>query len=322
MKKVIILTTGGTIASEENSETHLLTSGKMAGEKLVSMCRFDEEIVVETKSVFQVPSNQMTWERLTVLREEVLKAFEDQTVNGIVVTHGTDTLEETAYFLDLTVSDDRPIVVTGSQKAPLDSATDAVANLSQAVLVAANWGTMGIGTLVVFNERIFTARYVEKIHSSNIAGFTSPGFGYLGTVDLNRVYYYQRPLCRRTYEPKGPFPLVDIVKFPMGMDGRLIRASADSGAQGIVIEGAGRGHIFPEGAEEVSNAIAQGLRIVLTSSCPEGLVAPVYDFKGGVHDLQKRGVILGGDYSSKKARIKLSVLMSAGVGDLQPEFVT
>lgn len=117
-----------------------------------------------------------------MLKEKIEEILECTDVDGIVVTHGTDTLEETAYFLDLTIDDERPIVVTGSQRGPSVMGTDVYVNLRQSIILAASEHAKFLGTIVLFNERIFSARYIEKVHASNIAGFTSHGFGYLGII--------------------------------------------------------------------------------------------------------------------------------------------
>lgn len=317
MSKVVILTTGGTIASVEDKKTGLLKAGVLTGKELISMNNqyLDKEVIVE--SVFQIPSSHMTFKHLLILKEKIEQVFIDECTNGIVITHGTSTLEETAYFLDLTISDDRPIIVTGSQRGPTELGTDAFTNIHQSVIAASNIHTKGIGTMVLFNERIFSARYVKKIHSYNKNAFCSFGYGYLGIVDSNRVFVYQKPIQKEFYKIGNSIPIVDIIKFSLGSNGKFIYCSVKSGAKGIVLEGAGRGHIPPQAVEAVDFAVAHGVKVVLTTSCEEGEVFPIYDFAGGVKDLQNKGVITGKDYDSKKARIKLSVLLAAGIDDIE-----
>ena len=319
MSKVVILTTGGTIASTEDKKTGLLKAGVLTGNELISIndLFLDSEIEVIVESVFQIPSSHMTFKHLLILKEKIEQVFKDECINGIVITHGTSTLEETAYFLDLTISDDRPIIVTGSQRAPTEIETDAFMNIRQSVIAASDINTKGIGAMVLFNERIFTARYVKKIHSYNTNAFNSFGYGHLGIVDRNRVFIYQKPIQREFYKIGNLIPIVDIIKFSLDSDGKFIYCSVKSGAKGIVLEGAGRGHIPPQAVEAVDFAIAHGVKVVLTTSCEEGEVFPIYDFAGGVKDLQDRGVITGKDYDSKKARIKLSVLLAAGIDDIE-----
>lgn len=319
-KKIVMISTGGTIASKVNPETGLLTAGLMTGEELSSMCELPDYIDVEVISVFQIPSNRMTFSDLETLKEKIEELFEDNSIDGIVVTHGTDTLEETAYFLDLTISDKRPVVITGSQRGPTVLGTDAFVNLRQSILLAANEEARDFGTLVLFNERIFSAKYVTKQHASNVDGFTSFGFGYLGIVDQDTVKFYQRPLQREYFKMETNLPEVEIVKCSLGSSGHFIQHAADIGIKGIIIEAAGRGHAPPTIMESVKYAISKEVKVVLTTSAEEGEVKVIYDFPGSAYDLQNNAVVLGKDYNSKKARIKLAVLLASKIDEIDLHF--
>ncbi|ARD48869.1 L-asparaginase [Sporosarcina sp. P37] len=312
-KKIVMLSTGGTIASKRNPETGLLTAGVMSGEELSKMCDLPETITVDVQSVFQIPSNHMNFEYLYTLKEKIEEVFQNEQVDGIVVTHGTDTLEETAYFLDLVISDDRPVVITGSQRGPTVIGTDAFVNLRQSIILAAHPESRSLGTIALFNERIFSGRYVQKKHASNVDGFTSFGFGYLGIVDQEKVSYYQKPIHRETYTIKNPLPAIDLVKCALGSDGKFIDCASESGSKGIIIEAPGRGHAPPYILDSVKRAVEKGIIVILTTSAEEGEVKTVYDFPGSAWSLQNEGVILASDYDGKKARIKLAVLLAAGV---------
>ena len=313
MKKVILLTTGGTIASKPNKESGKLASGAITGEELAAMCHLPENIEVITESVFQKASIHITFNDLIILKNKIEAYFQDESVSGIVVTHGTDTLEETAYFLDLTVNDHRPIVVTGSQRSPEDLGSDVYINLRHAIFSACEEDLHGVGTVVVFNERVFTARYVKKEHASNIQGFNAFGFGYLGIIDNDEVHIYQKPIRREHYSIKSTIPQVDIIKCYIDSDGKFIKAARESGVKGIILEGVGRGQVHPDMLEEIEKAIADGIKIVITTSAEEGAVYTTYDYKGSAYDLYKKGVVLGSDYDSKKARIKLAVVLASGL---------
>ncbi|MEH7342406.1 asparaginase [Bacillus sp. JJ1532] len=312
-KKVVILSIGGTIASKINPDTGLLTAGVLTGEELSQMCNLPPNINVEVISVFQIPSNHMTFGHLEILKDKIEKVFECEDVGGVVITHGTDTLEETAYFLDLVIADDRPVVITGSQRGPAAIGTDAFVNLRQSILLAAHFECRGLGTIVLFNERIYSGRYVQKVHASNLNGFTSYGFGYLGIVDQEKIYIYQKPVKREVYRIRESLPNIEIVKCFLGSDGKFIDCAADYGAKGIIIEAPGRGHAPPFILESVKRAIAKGIYVLLTTSAEEGEVKMVYDFPGSAWTLQNEGVLLAGDYDSKKARIKLAVILAAGI---------
>jgi L-asparaginase len=313
MNKVILLTTGGTIASKPNKDSGKLASGAMTGEELAAMCNLPGDIEVIVESVFQKASIHITFEDLVILKDKIEEYYLDPTVSGVVVTHGTDTMEETAYFLDLTIKDKRTVVVTGSQRSPEDLGSDVYINLRHAIYSACSEDLRDSGTVVVFNERIFAARYVKKEHASNIQGFNAFGFGYLGIIDNDQVHVFQRPIKREHFEIKGPVPEVDIVKCYIGANGKFIKAARESGVKGIVLEGVGRGQVAPEMMEEIEKSIDSGIEMVITTSAEEGAVYTTYDYKGSAFDLYQKGVVLGSDNDSKKARIKLAVALASGL---------
>ncbi|MFJ7725529.1 asparaginase [Neobacillus sp. NPDC097160] len=313
MKKVVLLTTGGTIASKPNKDSGKLASGAITGEELAAMCNLPKDIEVIVDSVFQKASIHITFEDLVFLKNKIEDYFKDEAVSGVVVTHGTDTMEETAYFLDLTINDYRPVVVTGSQRSPEDLGSDVYINLRHAIYSACSSDLEMSGTVVVFNERIFAARYVKKEHASNIQGFNAFGFGYLGIIDNDRVHVFQKPIKREHYELKSSIPQVEIIKCYIGADGKFIKAAIEAGVGGIVLEGVGRGQVAPKMMEEIEKAIKKGIKLVITTSAEEGSVYTTYDYEGSAYDLYKKGVILGSDNDSKKARIKLAVAMASGM---------
>lgn len=319
MKKVCLITTGGTIASKEMSKG-ILDSGVLSGEEIASFCQLPDDIEIKIIDVFNLPSMYMTFGSMLQLREVIINELKDETVNGIVVTHGTDSLEETSYFLDLTIDDERPIVVTGSQKSPHEVGTDVFSNLRNSFYVATDDSMKNAGTVVVFNERIYSAKYVKKIHTSNLQGFSSFGYGYLGIIDNDKVDVYQKPVSRGTFTPINAVPRVDIIKCHTGSDGVFIDASVKAGAKGIVLEGVGRGQATPYMMESIKNAVDKGVKLIITTSAEEGKVYPSYGYKGSANDLKLAGVILGDDYDSKKARIKLAVMLASEVEVNQDNF--
>ncbi|MBU9723977.1 MULTISPECIES: asparaginase [Bacillaceae] len=311
MKKVAVLTTGGTIASKHNEEGRL-SSGAMTGEELSDVLNLPEDIDIDIYSVLQKPSMHISFSDLDVIRQKIEELFSQDSVSGVVVTHGTDTLEETAYFLDLTIADKRPVVVTGSQRSSEQLGSDAFINLRHAIYSACDAQLHHCGTVVIFNERVFAARYVKKEHASNIQGFNSFGFGYLGIIDNDDLFLYQRPIRTDKLLPiKKEIPEVDIVKCYLDADDKFIKASIKADVQGMILEGVGRGQVSPKMMEAIKEAVNQGIHIVITTAAEEGEVYPTYDYEGSTYDLSQAGVILGKDYDSKKARIKLMSLIRA-----------
>ncbi|MBM7651463.1 asparaginase [Neobacillus cucumis] len=317
MGKVVLLTTGGTIASKANKTSGKLASGAITGEELAAMCNLPNEIEVIVESVFQKASIHITFDDLVILKNKIEDYFKDSTVSGVVVTHGTDTMEETAYFLDLTINDRRPVVVTGSQRSPEDLGSDVYINLRHAIYSACSPDLLEVGTVVVFNERIFAARYVKKEHASNIQGFNAFGFGYLGIIDNDNVHVFQRPIKREYYQIKNSIPEVEIIKCYIGADGKFIKAAREAGVAGIILEGVGRGQVAPKMMEELEKSIKAGIKLVITTSAEEGAVYTTYDYEGSAYDLYKKGVILGSDNDSKKARMKLAVAMASGLDSIK-----
>lgn len=168
-----------------------------------------------------------------------------------------------------------------------------------------------VGVVVVFNERIYSAKYVKKVHASNLQGFESFGYGYLGIIDNENVSIYQKPVMREYYSIKKKIPRVEIIKCYTGADGTLIDAAVACGAKGLILEGVGRGQVSPFMMDSIKKALKKGTVIIVTTSAEEGKVYPAYSYVGSAFDLQQQGVILGEDYDSKKARIKLAVLLAS-----------
>ena len=310
MKKVTLITTGGTIASKEIKDG-LLASGAISGSELASLCELPEGYELKIIDIMQLPSMHIDFNAMNMIRQAIESELQDDSVDGIVVTHGTDSLEETAYFLDITVNDHRPIVVTGSQRSPAEVGTDVFSNLKNSIYAASSNLLHDIGVVVVFNERIYSAKYVKKVHASNIQGFESFGYGYLGIIDNDVVSIYQKPVRKEHFQLINQLPRVDIIKCYTGCDGLFVHAAINAGAKGIVLEGVGRGQVTPMMVEAIQKALDENIIVIMTTSAEEGKVYPAYGYKGSAYDLLVRGVILGEDYDSKKARIKLAVLLAS-----------
>lgn len=317
MKKVVILTTGGTIASKKNIDSGLLESGVITGDELLKLCDLpiDFDIDIEVESVFQKASMHITYNDLLSLKEKIDIHLNKADVDGVVITHGTDTLEETSYFLNLVTNHTKPIVVTGSQRSPDEIGTDSFVNIKHSILAACSSDLSDVGVVVVFNERIFHAKYVKKEHASNTQGFNSFGFGYLGIIDNGYVHVHQKPIKNEYFQIKKELPEVDIIKCYMDQDGKYIRTASESNIDGLIIEGVGRGQVPPGMVDEIKRCVDKGIKVVITTSAEEGEVYITYDYVGSAYDLYKNGVILGKDYDSKKARIKLMV----GLASEHPE---
>ena len=243
-KKVLILTTGGTIAMKFDPELGVVPA--VGGEELVdSVPGLRDVCPVEVREFSNVPSPHMTPRLMFELGGIIAEALEHDDVLGAVVTHGTDTLEETAYLLDLLHASDKPVCVTGAMRSGTDVSYDGTINLLDAVRVAAAPEARGKGVLVVLNDEIHAAREVTKTHSASVKTFESPFWGPLGYADADRIVFRREPLGRQTLRPADLVEAVHLVKLASGSDSLLIDFLADRGVRGLIIEGFGRGNVPP-----------------------------------------------------------------------------
>lgn len=312
MSHIKLLTTGGTIASKRDPETGLQQTGLISGEELAEKLNLHENINISVEEIIKVSSSAITFENLITIKDAVLNALEDDDVDGIVITHGTDTLEETSYFLSQVIPAGKAVVVTGSQRGPELIGTDAYANLQDSITLAADADAAKIGVSVLFNSKIFMPRFVKKVSAMNVDGFSGGGTGYLGLVDGHDVKIYQHPVHSNTYNVEGQLPEVDIIKCALGTDAKFIDCAIDHKVAGLVIETMGRGHANDFVAAGVKRAVDAGIKVVITSASDEGDVKVAYDFSGGISKFEKDGAVNGGSYDSKKARLKLAVMIAAG----------
>ena len=232
-------------------------------------------------------------------------------VAGVVVTHGTDTMEETSYLADLLLQSDKPVVFTGAQRAHDDPQSDGPPNLLNALRVAASPLARGLGAMVCFNGTIHAARDVTKVHTSAVETFQSYEHGALGAVDGERVVIHRRPVLRRAFQIERLEDAVKLFRLALGCDLDDLEAMIERGAAGLVIEGFGRGNGPTRLTELVRLASSKRMPVLITSRCPAGRVQPVYGGGGGGRDLADAGAIFAGDLKGPKARLLLMVLLSS-----------
>jgi L-asparaginase len=228
--------------------------------------------------------------------------------DGVVITHGTDTLEESAYFLDLVLETQKPVVFTAAMRSGSELGLDGPRNIVGAVRVASCPEATGKGVLVVMNDEINAARDVVKTDSGKTNSFITPSYGLLGTIDPDRVIFYRQSTKMEKIKTKEIESNIDLIRCVSGIDGRYIECSLQHHAKAIVIEAFGRGNVPPTMVEPIKKAIAQNVLVVVVSRTYTGRVLPEYGYKGGGSMLQRMGVILGEDLKGHKMRIKLMVL--------------
>jgi L-asparaginase len=308
---VVVVSTGGTIAMRAEPETGKLVPA-VNGDELVEMLDWPDAPPLELDDFVRVPSFDMHGELALSLARRVGEHAVRADVDGVVVTHGTDTMEETAYLLDLLHREETPVVLTGAQRGADARDADGPRNLREAIAVAASPAARGHGVLVAMASEVHAARTAVKTHTAALRAFSSPGYGPLGHVDGDLVALRRRPERPPALPQPSRVPLVDLLRLHAGSDGRFVRAALASGAEAIVLEGTGRGNANDAVVEAVREAVATGVLVAVCSRCVAGWVAPVYG-RGGGRDLADAGACFAGDLPGPKARLLLQVALGAGL---------
>lgn len=264
------------------------------------------------EDLYHLASPQITEREMLGIKNRIEEAVQEG-YDGVVVTHGTDTLEETAYYLELTLDVNIPIVITGAMRSSNEIGADGLANLRSSLVVATDEESSDKGVLVVMNDEVHTATYVTKTHTTNVATFQTPTFGPIGLVSKNNVIYFQKLIKEEHYEVNTTEKKVYLLKAYAGMDEKLINAVCDLGADGLVIEALGAGNLPPQTVSAVRNCIKKSIPVVFVSRAFNGVTQDVYDYEGGGKRFQQDGVIFTTGLSGQKARVKLMILLEAGI---------
>ena len=314
MGRIVLVTTGGTIASRHDQERGF-TVASVGGDDL-RRTLYDrlEGIDLAVDDFCNIGSFAVDLPLAFDLATRINRHLTDPEVRGVVVTHGTDTMEESAYLADLLLRSEKPVVFTGAQRSADAPDTDGPRNIAEAIRIAHAEATRGLGAMIAFEQDFHAARDVTKTHASRVDTFASGEHGKLGEIDGERVAVYRRPVLRRNFEADRVEPAVELVKMVMGSSGQLIRYAVQGGAKAIVLEGFGRGNATPAAAVVIRDVIAEGTPVIVTSRCPQGRVRPIYG-NGGAADLDRAGAIFAGDLSGTKARVLAAVLLGANVDD-------
>ena len=303
-----ILSTGGTIASVYDAQRGGFAPA-LTGDQLVqAVPGLDTLARVEVVQVANVASTNMTpalWMDVYRKAEEMLARPD---VAGVVVTHGTDTLEETAFFLDLVVGSEKPVVVVGAQRAASEPDADGPRNLRDAILTAMSPASRGMGTLVVLNSEIHAAREVTKTHTLNVSTFLTPQFGALGSVDPDGVRYYRAPLRRQHVDVPRDAALgrVEIVTNYAGADGSVVRGIlAQGGLDGLVVEASGVGNLSNRLFEALQEVRSRGIPVVISTRVHAGRTLALYAGAGSGVTLEGIGCVFADNLPPHKARVLL-----------------
>ncbi len=308
MKRILLIHTGGTISMSTDQRTGAV---KPTDEHPLHQYGhlFEENLEIIEEDIFQLPSPHVTPAEMLLIQKRLMKAGEEGIYDGAVLTHGTDTLEETAYFLDLTTEAPFPIVLTGAMRTVDEIGSDGVRNLQNAIWTALSEDAFDKGVLVVMNEEIHTARYVTKTHTTNVATFRTPTFGPIGIVSKHEVRFFQKLVFTETYPVDKLTKKVTLLKAYAGMDSTLFDALADSSVDGVVIEALGAGNLPPQTLPGLKRLLEADIPIVIVSRAFNGIAQDIYAYTGGGKHLKELGVLFAPGLSGPKARLKLLILL-------------
>lgn len=260
---------------------------------------------------FNLPSPHITPKEMYEIKKITEEKIKKASVEGVVITHGTDTLEETAYFLDLTLNTSIPVVVTGAMRSSNEIGSDGLYNFISSLRVAACEEAKDKGVLVVLNDEIHAAKNVTKTHTSNISTFQSPQYGPIGIITKRKIIFHHTPLLREFYSIDDIVKEVFLIKAHAGMDSTLFLAIRDLPCDGVVVEALGQGNLPPATLPGLRALIKSQIPVVLVSRCFNGIAQDTYEYEGGGKQLRELGVIFSNGLNGQKARLKLLIGLAA-----------
>ncbi|GBX80270.1 asparaginase [Staphylococcus aureus] len=308
MKHLLVIHTGGTISMSQDQSNKVVTND-------INPISMHQDVInqyaqIDELNPFNVPSPHMTIQHVKQLKDIILEAVTNKYYDGFVITHGTDTLEETAFLLDLILGIEQPVVITGAMRSSNEIGSDGLYNYISAIRVASDEKPRHKGVMVVFNDEIHTARNVTKTHTSNTNTFQSPNHGPLGVLTKDRVQFHHMPYRQQALENVNDKLNVPLVKAYMGMPGDIFSFYSREGIDGMVIEALGQGNIPPSALEGIQQLVSLNIPIVLVSRSFNGIVSPTYAYDGGGYQLAQQGFIFSNGLNGPKARLKLLVALS------------
>lgn len=307
---VWIISTGGTIAEKINPKTGAAVPAVSGADLMKAVPGLSDIARIKVFPLCNIDSSHMTpeiWRKLALKINEVIT---NSDVKGVVVTHGTDTMAEGAFFIELTVASKKPVVFVGAMRNASELSPDGPANIMNAVIQVCSPNSANWGVTVTLNNYINSAWYVKKTQSTDVQTFVSGPHGYLGYIMMGKVLRYNDQ--NRTLKFAIPEKLPDVVPLTTfaGDDGSLIRYAIEKGAKGLVIEAVGSGNVNPKVCAAIKFAINQKIPVIITTRVEWGGVVPAYGDIGGGEDLEKIGAVLGGQLDLFKARLLLLLAMS------------
>ena len=310
--KIAVFFTGGTICMRVDEGFGGIVPALSAKQILDTIPDIDELAEVEVIEFGHYPGPHMTPEIMFDLSNQIKGYVQRDDIHGIIITHGTDTLEETAYFLDCTVHTETPIIVIGAMRNSSEPDWDGPRNLRDALILAGSPEARGYGVLLCLSDSINAASEATKTDTNQLNTFASFDFGPIGRIVNGTVMMYRKPVRRESFEVTQIPKHVPLLKCYAGMDAMLITCALEHGAKGLVIEAFGVGNVPPSVFYALKDAVQSGIPIVLTSRCPVGRIEHIYAYEGAGKHLYDAGIIFADYLNGQKARIKLIAAIGAG----------
>lgn len=304
MRNILAIHTGGTISMSEiggiiseNEENPLKIEGHL-----------DDDVNISEIYPIKKPSPHITIDDMDEIKS-IIEENKDR-YEGFVITHGTDTLEETAFFLDLTLNIEQPVIITGAMRSSNELGSDGMYNYLSGIRAALSPDSKNRGVLVVFNDEIHTARFVTKTHTSNVATFQSPNHGPIGFLTKDKVYYHHSIKHQDKYSNVDSDIKVGLIKAHVGLDDAFFNAIVQSEYDGLIIEALGQGNLPPSAMDGLHAVTEANITTVIVSRSFNGIVGSYYDYHGGGYELKERGLIFSNGLNGPKARLKLMLALS------------
>ena len=307
-KKILVLHTGGTISMQADASGAVVTSQENPMNHVSNPL---EGVEVHALDFFNLPSPHIKPKHMLALYQKIKE--ESDNYDGFVITHGTDTLEETAYFLDTMEVPHKPIVLTGAMRSSNELGSDGVYNYLSALRVASDDKATDKGVLVVMNDEIHAAKYVTKTHTTNVSTFQTPTHGPLGLIMKHEILYFKTAEPRVRFDLDRIQGLVPIIPVYAGMTEELLDLLPVNQLDGLIIQAFGAGNVPKETSQKLNALIQEGLPIALVSRCFNGIAEPVYAYEGGGVCLQNAGIFFVKELNAQKARLKLLIAINAGL---------
>ncbi|MEG0549897.1 MAG: asparaginase [Vagococcus sp.] len=308
MKKVLVLHTGGTISMTQEEDGAVGLSAHHPLSQTRSVVPKDIDVTVE--EIFNLPSPHITPNEMLVIKNRIELA-QKQSYDGVVITHGTDTLEETAYFLDISFKKEISVVLTGAMRSSNEIGADGLYNYVQAIITAADEKSTNQGVLVVMNDEIHAGRFVTKTHTTSVDTFRTPTFGPIGILSKRQVIYLKDVVDHNALPISSVEGKVILLKAYAGMDAMLFDVLKEAQVDGVVIEALGAGNLPPQVLLSLKELIDAGIPVSLVSRCSNGIAQDIYDYEGGGIPLRKMGVMFVQGLTGPKARLRMLVGLNA-----------